>query len=147
MEADRSILILCHLKFYLRWIKEWICSERLITICAIVKTWLCLGSRIWPKCDITRLQRLMRALVLYTLQRNLSTNMHRTQLVGYSSQPACSGWPAGLFFFKVLLSPNTGFIILPLRLLHTPCCLYRDGCCVGGGVICLTLPLTWWMGW
>ena len=27
-------------KINLRWIKEWICSERPITICAIVKTWL-----------------------------------------------------------------------------------------------------------
>ena len=32
----------------LRWIKQWICSERPITICSIVKTWLCQGSRIWP---------------------------------------------------------------------------------------------------
>ena len=34
--------------------KKWICSERPITICATVKGWLSQGSRIWPKCDVTR---------------------------------------------------------------------------------------------
>ena len=51
---------------------------------------ICQGSRIWPKCDITRRQRPMRALVTFTLQRNLHTNMCRTHLLGYSQQPACS---------------------------------------------------------
>ena len=26
-------------------------------MCARLKAWLCLGSRIWPKCDVTRSQR------------------------------------------------------------------------------------------
>ena len=30
------------------------CSERQIAICAILKAWLCEGSWIWPKCDITK---------------------------------------------------------------------------------------------
>ena len=38
--------------------------------CAKVKNWLCQGSRIWPKCDVTRRQRPFRALILFTLQRN-----------------------------------------------------------------------------
>ena len=55
----------------LRRIKEWICSERPITICDIVKVWLCQGFRIWSKGDVTRRQRPMRALVSFTLQRNV----------------------------------------------------------------------------
>ena len=38
----------------LRWIKEWICSERPITICSIKRTWLSQGPRIWPLYDVTR---------------------------------------------------------------------------------------------
>ena len=34
--------------FWLRWIKQWICCERPITICATVETWLSQGSWIWP---------------------------------------------------------------------------------------------------
>ena len=41
------------------------------------------------ECNITRRQRPIRAFVLFTLQRKLCTNMHRTQLLGYSS--GCSG--------------------------------------------------------
>ena len=52
------------------------------------------GSQIWPQCDITRRQRPMRALTSLTLQRKLRTNMRRTQLLGYSPQPGCSGRPA-----------------------------------------------------
>ena len=37
----------------------------------------------------------MRALISFTLQRSLRTNMRRTQLLGYSLQPAGSGQPAG----------------------------------------------------
>ena len=42
----------------IRWIKAWICSERLIAILvyAIVNTWLYQGSRIWPHSDATRTQ-------------------------------------------------------------------------------------------
>ena len=69
--------------------------EIIIHVCARVKTWLCQGSRMWPKYDVTRRQRSMRALVSFTLQRNLCTNMHRTQLLGYSPPQACSGWLAG----------------------------------------------------
>ena len=32
---------------------------------------LCHGSRIWPKSDVTRRQRPIRALISFTLQRNL----------------------------------------------------------------------------
>ena len=65
----------------LRRIKEWICSDRPITICATIKAWIRQGFQIWPRCDVTR--------------RKLRCNMHRTRLLGYSPQPACSGWPAG----------------------------------------------------
>ena len=68
---------------------KWICWERPITICAIVKAWLCQRFGNWHKCDVTRRQRPMRALVLFTLQRNMHANMHRTWLSSYS------GWPAG----------------------------------------------------
>ena len=40
----------CFLSLYhpLRWIKQWILSERPITICTLVKTWLSQGSQISP---------------------------------------------------------------------------------------------------
>ena len=79
----------------LRWIKEWICSERPNDICAIVKAWLCQGSRIWPKCDVTWIQWPMRAVVSFRLQRNLRIKMRRTRLLGYSPQLACLGCPVG----------------------------------------------------
>ena len=57
----------------------------------------CQGTQIWPKSDprVTRRQRPMRALVPFTLQRNMRTNMCRTRLLGCSPQPTYSGWPAG----------------------------------------------------
>ena len=84
--------------YELRWIKEWICSERPITICAIVKAWLCHGSRIWPKCDVTTRQGPMRALILFTLQRNLLANMLTMQLLGYSPDQI-GRFPIYLFLF------------------------------------------------
>ena len=53
------------------------------------------GSRISPQCDVTRRQRPMRALELFTLQRKLHANMRRTQLLGYSPKLGCSGKPVG----------------------------------------------------
>ena len=89
----------------LRWIKEWICSERPITICAIVKACLCQGSRICLKGDVTRRQRPMRALTYFTEQRNLRANKRRTRLLDYSPQLACLGWPsAGFISICVYLS-------------------------------------------
>ena len=81
---------------YLRLMKQWICRGRPITIYmyAIGKIWLSKGSRISPQCDITRRQRPMRALVSFTVQRKLCTNMRRTWLLGYSPQTGCSGKPA-----------------------------------------------------
>ena len=99
----------------LRWIKEWICSERPITLCPRVKNWLCQGSRIWPKGDVTRRQRPMRALVSFTLLRNVCTNKCRTQLLGYLPQPACSGWRAGSIstcFYSSKLSGSIRLLIL-----------------------------------
>ena len=49
---------------YLKWRKEWICSKRPITICAIVKGWMCQGSLIWHQREVTREQGPIRALVL-----------------------------------------------------------------------------------
>ena len=52
----------------------------------------------------------MWALVLFTLQRNLRTDMGRTWLLGYSLQPAYSGWPAGFIptcFYSSMVSRNT----------------------------------------
>ena len=48
----------------------------------------------------------MRALVSFTLQRKLHTNMRRTQLMGYLMQPGCSGRPAGC------ISGGSTFVIL-----------------------------------
>ena len=92
----------------LRWINEWICSERPITICAIVKTMLCQGSRIWPKRDVNRRLRPMRALL--SLQRNLHTNMCRTRLSGYSPQQACS--IDRLVSYPLFYSSNRGHLFL-----------------------------------
>ena len=55
-------------------------SERPITICTIVRPWLSL-------CDVARIQRPLRALVSFILQRKLRTNMRWTQLLGYLPQP------------------------------------------------------------
>ena len=52
-----------------------------------MKTWLYQGSRILPQCDVTRRQRPIRALVSFTLQRKLHTNMRRMQLLGYRITP------------------------------------------------------------
>ena len=41
-------LVSTFLTWHLRWTKEWICSKRSITICAIVKVWIYQGSRTWP---------------------------------------------------------------------------------------------------
>ena len=73
------------------WIKEWICSEIPITICTTVETWLCQGSQIWPKCDITRRQRSMRALISFTLQRNLP-NKTTFGLFASASMFRLTGW-------------------------------------------------------
>ena len=56
-----------------------------------IKAWLCQGSEIWPRCDVTRRQRPMRTLVPLALHIKMRTNMRRTQLLDYSPQPACSG--------------------------------------------------------
>ena len=103
--------------FYVNWLnlrrkKEWICSERPITICIIVKTWLCPGSRIWSKCVVSRRQRPWGLPYYLHNKRNLCTNMPRTQLLGYSPQPACSGWLAGFistcFYSSKIKFPSTG---------------------------------------
>ena len=77
-----------------------------------MKTWLSHGSRIWPQWYDTRRQRPMRALVSFAFQRNVQ-NMWRTQLLGHSPHPACSGWPAGFistcfYSYKVLLQMEVG---------------------------------------
>ena len=46
----------------------------------------------------------MRALVSFTLKRNMRTNMRGTRLLGYSSQPACSGCSAGFISTCFLFS-------------------------------------------
>ena len=58
--------------------------KRPITICAIVKTWLCQRSGIWPMYNVTRRQRPMRALITFKLQRNLHATMRRSRLLSYS---------------------------------------------------------------
>ena len=68
-------------------------------MCARVKAWLCQGSRFWLKCDVTRRQRLMRALVSFTLKRKLRTIMRRTLLLGYSSQPVAYPVDRHLWFY------------------------------------------------
>ena len=84
---------------------EW--KNGYVALCAIVKAWQCQGSRIWPKCDVTRKQEPMRVLVSFTLQRNLRANMCRTRHLAYSPQPACSVWPAGFMSISFYLSkPN-----------------------------------------
>ena len=81
-------------KQYLGWIKEWICSNGPITTCGTVKAWLSQGSGIWPTYHVARRERPMRALVLFTLQRNLLVNMRRTWLFRRSQpvQLRLTGW-------------------------------------------------------
>ena len=89
--------------------KRMICSERLITICALVNSWLCQESGIWFPRDITRRQWPMRALVSFTLQRTPRGEMRRTRLLGYLPQSPWAGWPAGFistFFFIYLRLHN-----------------------------------------
>ena len=76
----------------------------------VVKTWLCQGSRSWFIYDFTWRQGPMMTLVSFTLQRNLRTNMSRTQYLGYSPQPACSGWSAGFMstcFYSSKVKPSS----------------------------------------
>ena len=111
-----------------------------------MKTWLCQGLRIWPKCDVTRKQRPMRSHISLTLQRNLHADIHRMQLLGYSPQPACSGWPAGFIStcFFIHLRFNSTFIWLfspyrvyvPWRVLwrgiNDTCIIILTGCRMWG---------------
>ena len=65
--------------------------------------------------DVTSLgDRPMRALISFTLQRNLHANMRRTRLLSYSPQPACSSWPAGFispcFYSSKVFSQQNGQI-------------------------------------
>ena len=50
---------------------EWICSERPITLCAVVtvKDWACQGSQIWHQPEVKREQGPIRALVPFTLEK------------------------------------------------------------------------------
>ena len=57
----------------------------------------------------------MRALVLLKLQRKLHTNMHRTLLLGYLPQPACSSRPADC------VSGETTFVMLMLKQMKLQC--------------------------
>ena len=61
-------------------------------MCDIVKAWLCRGSGIWPKCDITRRQRPMRALVSFTIQKLGCQHAQNTTFVLFAA--------ASLFNFK-----------------------------------------------
>ena len=54
----------------------------------------------------------MRALASFTLQRKLRTNMRRAQLLGYSPQPGCLGWPAGFI--------STGFYSSKIYISYIP---------------------------
>ena len=74
---------------YLSWIKEWICSERPITINAIVKGWTCQGSLIWHKRDVTMGQGPIRALVSFTLQHTQNTTF---ELFVEASLFRLTGW-------------------------------------------------------
>ena len=71
---------LCLLRFTFR------CSERPI-ICAKMKAWLCQGSQILPKCDVTRTRRPMRDIVYLTILRNLYANIRRFVCAIRRSQP------------------------------------------------------------
>ena len=103
-------------KLQLRWITQWIGSKRAITICTTVKTWLFQGSQTLSQCDL-KWQRPMRALVLFTLQKKLCTNMRRMQLLSYAREPGCSGRSASCVSsgstFVVTGSANLSSILFP----------------------------------
>ena len=56
----------------------------------------------------------MRALVSFTLQRELRTNMRRTQLLSYSPQPSCLVWPACFIFTCFYSSQHISGLFLHL---------------------------------
>ena len=84
--------------------KEWICSERLIIIYAIVKGWTCQGSLIWHQSEVTREQAPITALVSFASQRNMCPSMRRAQHLGYWLRLPCSGLPAGFISTCLYLS-------------------------------------------
>ena len=58
--------------------------------------------------EVTRDQGPIRALVYFTLNRNLSANIRRARLFGYSLRLAYSGGPAG-FIITVAVFTKLGF--------------------------------------
>ena len=73
----------------LRWIKEWICSERPITICAVVKGWTRQKFLIWLQRKVTMEQGPISALVSFTLQRNLWGCVKTWRSQGSQIWPKC----------------------------------------------------------
>ena len=74
------------------------CSERPITICAVVKAWLCQGSRIWIKTDVTTRLRPMSALVSFTfITEKLARQYAQNATFGYS--PQLVSYPLVVFKF------------------------------------------------
>ena len=72
---------------------KWICSERPITICTLVKAWLCQGPHIWHKCDVTRRQ---------TNEGSLTVNITEKRARQHAQNTTCRllaaaslFWPAG----------------------------------------------------
>ena len=62
--------------FWLRRRKEWICSERSITICAIVKVWTCQGSLIWHQHEVTRTNQGSR--IIYIKEKTVHQHAQST---------------------------------------------------------------------
>ena len=65
------------------------------------------GSLIWHQREVTRKQGPIRALVSFTLLRNLQGNMGRARLLGSSLRLACSGWPGWFHIHLFYLSKLT----------------------------------------
>ena len=86
-----------------------------------------LGSRIWPKCDVTRRQRPMRDLVSFTLQRKLTTTCpeRNFRLFAEASLFKLTGWVLYPLVF-IQLRSQIGMALFTICL--TPCrhfqCLY-----------------------
>ena len=83
------ILIWCVCIYMRRWQKKMDMSRENNYYC-YDNTWLCQGSRIWNKCDVTRRQRPITRIVFIT-EKGARQHAQNSTFRLF----ACSGWPVG----------------------------------------------------
>ena len=79
-------------RYWLRVGKEWICSERPFTICAIAKGWTCQGSLIWHQREVTRTNQGSR--IMYIKEKPVHQHVQSTTfgLLVEASLFRLTGW-------------------------------------------------------